>query len=1247
MAHPLRIIFVEDLPSDQELAEWQLHAEGLQFISIRVDTGGAFVQALADFQPDLIISDYSMPEFDGMQALKLAQEWNRDIPFIVLTGSMNEDVAVECMKAGASNYVIKENIQRLPFAVQDALKQQQVRKEKDQAEEQLRESESKFRSLFENNHAVMLLIDPATAMIIDANRAACLYYGWSTEEFANKRLSAINTLDENEINSQLHEAASEERSYFQFQHRLANGEVRDVEIYSGPIEHKGKTILYSIVHDVTARKVAEAALRENEDRYRNLIMNSPDAIFVDHQDRLILVNNACLKLFGAKSAGELLGKSVYDLFHPDYHKQIKNRIHHLRDLNESIPVHEEQIVRLDGSIVDVDVIAAPFSFGGSNDIHVILRDITTRKLAEQQLHLQSAALNSAANAILITDREGAIEWINPAYTQLTGYSFEEAIGQNPRILKSGVQHEEYYKNLWDTIMVGQMWRGELVNRRKDGSLYTEEETITPLMGANGQVEHFIGIKVDITERKQQEAEIIKNNQDINLLYQAGRQLSQNLDLQRIYLSFYTLISSTMKCDELYIAEFDSPKELISIKFAILEGTQVDVSGFPIVPLDPEGYGIQSPVIRSGKSRLINNYVEVLQQTKSVYFLDNSGKVVKKKDVAKDAPITQTSLVLPILMNNQVTGVVQIQSTEKDAYTPEDLKIAEALVAQIAVAANNAQLYQQSLNEIEARIQAEASLQIRVKRQEKMAALARELATTLDLETIYQTSERYLKGMIDCSNFGITLYDPKKQLISVAYLVTDDVPIDPGTLPSLQFTPQNSTIGRSKAIASKTPVIIHDLAAKRKATGSMLVGSAQEPETAIYVPILAADEVMGLLDLQSYTDGAYLEEDGEWLSVVATQIGLAIQNARLFTQTRQRVAELLVLYNIDQAITSSDDSARTYQRVLEQIATQPYVDAIDILIFDPQEKMLRYTAGHGFSSDIVLKTKLQLGEGLAGKVALERSPLQMLNPTADMPGFFRGPLWEQEGFAAYHALPLLFHGGLKGVIEIYSRNPIPAEPEWLNFMSLITQQVAIAVDNSQLFRGLQEANVDLIKAYDATIAGWSQAMDLRDKETEGHSERVLTLTMRLARAVGIDEEKLVHIRRGSLLHDMGKLGIPDSILHKPGPLTAEEWVVMKKHPLYAYEMLRGIDYLAPALAIPYCHHEKWNGTGYPRGLKGEEIPREARIFALVDAYDALTSDRPYRAAWSKERALAHIQRHSGKHFDPHITKVFLALLREQE
>ncbi len=192
--------------------------------------------------------------------------------------------------------------------------------------------------------------------------------------------------------------------------------------------------------------------------------------------------------------------------------------------------------------------------------------------------------------------------------------------------------------------------------------------------------------------------------------------------------------------------------------------------------------------------------------------------------------------------------------------------------------------------------------------------------------------------------------------------------------------------------------------------------------------------------------------------------------------------------------------------------------------------------------------------------------------------------------------------------------------------------------------LEVAHARLMDAYDATISGWSRAMELRDEETEGHSQRVTLLTEKLARFAGIQDT--THIRRGALLHDIGKLGVPDAILLKPGRLTEEEWAIMKQHPQFAHDMIYPIEYLRPALDIPFCHHEKWDGTGYPRGLKGDEIPLAARLFAVVDVWDALTSERPYRKAWNHQMAGAFISQQKGTHFDPDVADLFLRMMEQE-
>ncbi|NTU85192.1 MAG: HD domain-containing protein, partial [Chloroflexales bacterium] len=357
----------------------------------------------------------------------------------------------------------------------------------------------------------------------------------------------------------------------------------------------------------------------------------------------------------------------------------------------------------------------------------------------------------------------------------------------------------------------------------------------------------------------------------------------------------------------------------------------------------------------------------------------------------------------------------------------------------------------------------------------------------------------------------------------------------------------------------------------------------------------------------------------------------------------RLRHLVGLRAIDQAITGSFDMRLSLNVLLDQTLQQLGVDAAAVLILNPHSLALEHVAGRGFRTGAILSTQVRLGEGPPGRAALERQTVIERRVDGPETAFLRQSLIVAEGFESYIAVPLVAKGYVRGVLEVFHRTLLTPDAEWLDFLETLAGQAAVAVDNAELFQHMQRANIDLALAYDTTLEGWSRALELRDKETQGHSRRVTELTIRLARAVGLSEEELVHIRRGALLHDIGKMGIPDAILLKPGPLTREEREVIKLHPGYAYALLKPIPFLRPALDIPHYHHERWDGTGYPRGLAGDEIPLAARIFAVVDVYDAVTSNRPYQTAWPLEKARAMLVEEAGRHFDPQVVAAFLRIL----
>ncbi len=379
------------------------------------------------------------------------------------------------------------------------------------------------------------------------------------------------------------------------------------------------------------------------------------------------------------------------------------------------------------------------------------------------------------------------------------------------------------------------------------------------------------------------------------------------------------------------------------------------------------------------------------------------------------------------------------------------------------------------------------------------------------------------------------------------------------------------------------------------------------------------------------DGKAQERLGIWLDITARK--------KIEDQNKKQIDRLAALRTIDLAITGSMDLRVTMSILLDQIASQLHADAASILLLNPRSQNLEYASSRGFRSNGIRQTRIRLGEGPAGQVAAGRTPLAVRN-ISDLPHDFRQArgLLEEE-FVSYFATPLVAKGQVKGVVEVFHRSRLDPDNEWIDFLETLAGQAAIAIDSATLFDELQRSNMELAISYDATLEGWVRALDLRDKETEGHTQRVTDMTVRLARAMGASDGELVHIRRGALLHDIGKLGIPDNILLKPGTLTPEEWTVMQRHPVYAYEWLSPISYLRPALDIPHCHHEKFDGTGYPRGLKGDMIPMSARIFSVIDVWDALRSDRPYRKGWPAEQVHDYIRANSGQHFDPTVVRVF--------
>jgi len=549
---------------------------------------------------------------------------------------------------------------------------------------------------------------------------------------------------------------------------------------------------------------------------------------------------------------------------------------------------------------------------------------------------------------------------------------------------------------------------------------------------------------------------------------------------------------------------------------------------------------------------------------------------------------QAFLAVPLVQRDRVTGILVLDDTRAPrVFQPAEIELAQSVGVQAAIAIENARLFEEVV--------------------------------------AHNAQLRRLDRAIEQAAEAVVITDPQGEIEYV----------NPAFERITGYS-RDEALGQNPRILKSGK---HDRAFYRQMWETILAGK-------VWHGSLINRKKSGELYHEEMTIAPVLAESGTVVNFVAVKRDIT-ERVRAEEHIQLQLQRLAALHNIDMAITASVDLRVPLNILLDHVTTQLGVDAADILRLNVYTHTLEYAAGVGFRTDALRYTRLRLGDGHAGRAALERRRIEIPNLAEEAGDLTRALQMAGESFTSYYGVPLVAKGRVLGVMEIFHRSPLAPDPEWFRFLEALATQAAIAIDNAALFEDLQRSNLELTLAYDMTLEGWARALELRDQETEGHARRVTELTLRLAHAMGMRDEELVHIRRGVLLHDIGKMGIRDSILLKPGELNDEEWEIMRQHPVYAYELLLPIPFLRPALDIPYCHHERWDGKGYPQGLKGKQIPLPARVFAVVDVYDALRSDRPYRKAWTEEQAREYIREQAGKHFDPQVVQAFLDLLEMDE
>ncbi|CAM4126786.1 PAS domain S-box protein [Deinococcus marmoris] len=867
--------------------------------------------------------------------------------------------------------------------------------------------------------------------------------------------------------------------------------------------------------------------------------------------------------------------------------------------------------------------------------------------------LLSQALAACTVGVVMTDArqdDHPIVYVNPAFEALSGYAADEILGRNCRFLQGQDRDQPGVEEIRQAMAQQRSTTVILRNYRKDGTLFYNELSLSPVHDASGTLTHYLGFQNDVTAREEAQTEQRTSEERFAKVFEA---------------SPIAIIVSQLRSGQYIDVNPEFLRQSGYSREQVIGRTALDL-GFWVNPSELEAVG-----------RTLQEQGKVLNR--EVQFRLKSGAVADT--VTSIVPVTISGEACVVTLVHNITLEKRARQTlaeSEERYRQSATELQRTLDLSLdLITSSDAQgrfvtvsaACQQMLGYAPEELIGRAYLDFVHPDDRALTVQEAESITTGWATTTFRNRYLHRNGAVVWLEWS-AVNMPGDLLYCVARDITQRraAEEDQAFLAAIVEASQNAIVGME----------LNDTIRSWNAGAERLYGykAAEvigQPITLIIPPELRAESaevfrrvVQG--ECVEPFESVRIAKDGHKLIVVVTvsaildAAGQVIGVARvkhditashaadrkietLNKDLLRQVDYITSLRTIDQSIASGADPILTLGLILDNIRHQLGVDAATALLINPETLNLEYASTRGFCASVLQGTAVKLGVGLAGQVALSRQPLSVpeLDSTLVLPTWRE--VVHKEGLTAYYAAPLIAKGQVVGVIEVLDHQALLLSPAWLEMLETLVGQAAIAVDNAHLFAELERRNLELRLAYDETIEGWARALDLRDKETEGHSRRVTEMTVTLCERLGASPEQLVHVRRGALLHDIGKMGIRDAVLLKPGKLTDEEWVAMKRHPSSAVELLSPIKFLRPALDIPEYHHEKWDGSGYPLGLKGEAIPLMARAFAVVDVYDALTSDRPYRAAWTRERAIEHIQNGAGTHFDPAVVAIFVQMLQQ--
>ncbi len=953
--------------------------------------------------------------------------------------------------------------------------------------------------------------------------------------------------------------------------------------------------------EVAERRHAQEALQASEELYRLLFFANPHPSWVYDVETLcfLLVNDAAVARYGY-SQDEFLQMTIEQIRPPD----------ELAALHENLSTEHGVLQwsgpwrhrKKDGTIISVEVLSHALLFNGRPARLVMANDITDRILAEAALQESEekyrTLVESSKDGIAII-QDGLVKYVNSRLAEMRGEEVAEILGkpfgvyvhpdERARIL------ERYTRRLagldepttYETALV-----------KADGTRVLSEVTTGTIFYQGKRAE--IIIVRDISEQKL-----------------AERALQRQLREMTVLKAVATACSEAVYVDELIERITDAV------------GTSLYPDNCGILILDPDRKQWRPHPSYQGTT---------LQHLQQVFSLSegvagkvlSTGRMVRVSDIREEAayePVTpgiMSELAIPIFANGKIFGCLNVESKALNAFSDQDERLLTTIAESMSTAIEKIRLLQ-----VEKRRREEAEI---------LYNTTRDLVMERDLSRLLQIIAERAAGIIKAPSAAMYLCEPELRQVRCAVRYNA-----PGEYPDTVLKYGEGAAGR--VADTGQPLAITDY---RTWEGRAPIYEREKPFISVLtLPMRWQGNVIGVLQIMDNLNiRSFSDEELRMVTLFANQAAMAVQNARLFKEASQRAQEAAVIADVGRDISETLQLNATLERIASHAMHLFRARTCAVYVPDPGTDRMRAIAALGPSADQIKASTFGPGIGVLGSIALKRVG-EIVNNIGNDPRAVLVPGTEDIPIEHLMGVPVMRRGQLDGLIAVWR---VGAGEEFspgdLNFLTSLAGQVGVAIQNARLFENLQSSNQELSKAYDTTLEGWARALEMRDKETLGHSRRVTDLTLRLARRLGVPDADLTHIRRGVLLHDIGKMGIPDVLLKKAGPLSEEEWVEMRKHPQYAYDLLNPIAYLRPALEIPYAHHENWDGTGYPRGLKGAEIPLSARIFTVVDVYDALLYDRSYRRAWPHHQVLDYLREQSSTKFDPDIVEAFLSLMHEQ-